>query len=123
MSDEERPEEQDSSYAEAEEARVVSLDEMNSRLSRLEQLLSKVVPGSHGDAEKRTEERLDRPSSVAEQVRAELARRDKEQQETAERDAKASEEADLRAKVKALTEKAPAPPERRSTKLMWGGQR
>lgn len=73
------------------------------------------MPTSHAESEQRVESRLDRASSVEEQVRAELARAQSEQQQQAEQQTVAQ-------RLAALEEKPPAPPARRATKLLgWGG--
>jgi len=50
------------------------LTRVENAVERIEQAIGRLVPGSHADAQARTERRLDRGSDVAEQVRAELAR-------------------------------------------------
>lgn len=90
------------------------------RLTRIENALAALVPGSHAQAQAHTERRLDRPSTVAEQVQAELAKaREKQQREEAEA-ARASELAGLKQTVAQLAEKPPEPPVRAVTRLMWG---
>lgn len=120
---EQAPEQQDAAYAEGEESRIVSLDALSAKVDKLAEAVSKILPGSHAEAERRTESRLDRASSVEEQVRAELARRDREAAEKQDAEAKAREHEDLKATVAKLAERAPQPAERRSTRMMWGGQR
>ncbi len=83
-------------------------------LERIEQALSRIVPGSHAEAQQRTEQRLDRGSSLAEQVKAELAKaKEDEAREAADaqaKDAEKSEREEIRAAAAALREKPPAPP-------------
>ena len=46
--------------------------EQGAKLDAILDKLGSIVPGSHAEAQQRQEEHLDRPSSVAEQVQAEL---------------------------------------------------
>ena len=92
----------------------------NSRLDEVLALLRKVTggaPATHEAAEQQTEQHLDRPSSVAEQVRAELARKEAQDAEAAEKKSVRDELAELRSK---MTEKQPEPPQPRRQKVMWG---
>lgn len=111
-----------------EAGRIQSLDEMGRRLdaqeSKLDTLIesvSKLVPGSHAEAQQRTEDRLDRPSTVEEQVQAELARA-REAQARADADqAAATERETMAQRLAKLEEKPPAEPARRATQLLgWG---
>ncbi len=83
-------------------------------LERIEQALSRIAPGSHAQAQERTEQRLDRGSSLAEQVKPELAKaKEDEARETADaqaKDAEKTEREEIRAATAALREKPPAPP-------------
>ena len=86
------------------------LGRLEDKVDRLADAVAGIVPATRGQAEQRTEHRLDRPSSVEEQVRAELARKDKAAAEKAEQDRLAAELAGVRDSVAALTEKRPAAP-------------
>jgi uncharacterized protein (UPF0335 family) len=66
--------------------------------------------------------KLDRPSSVEEQVRAELARAEAERKAAADADADKSERQQIKDTVAKLTEVAPVPPQPRRERLMWGGR-
>lgn len=117
-------------YAEGEGQRIRSLDDLFGRLDaqegkldRLAELVSRVIPGSHAEAEQRTGARLDRPTRAADsaadvgaQVRAELDRRDKEAAGRAEQD-------ELKAAVARLQETPPRAPVRRATKLLGWADR
>jgi len=87
--------------------------EMRGDIGAIKDMLAKVLP-THAQAQQHTEEHLDRGSSVAEQVKAELARA-KEDEARAAADAEAaeserSEREELRALAARLKEKPPAPP-------------
>lgn len=96
------------------------IDRIEGKVDHLAELVAKVLPG-HAEAQENVEQRLDRPSTVEEQVKAELA---KAQRETAEREAREQRDAEftsVKDQVAKLTEKAPEPPVRRATRwLGWG---
>jgi hypothetical protein len=100
---------------------ATSLGQVNDRLDRIEQALARLIPGARAASEHKVEERLDRPSTVEEQVQAELARRDKAEAEKQAAGEAKKEQDDLKAKVAALAEKPPVPPLRRATKLLTAG--
>lgn len=107
------------------------LDSLENAVGRIESALARVLPGSHAEARQRTEQRLDRPTTVEEQTQAELARaREEGRQE--ERDAAAKVKADgerqaadesVQSRLAKLEEKPPAPPTRRAERIMWGARR
>lgn len=113
-----------------EEARLARLEstqeQQGATLERIEAALARIVPGSHAEAEHRTEERLDRGSSLAEQVKAELAKAKQQEADAAAKDSEKSEREQMKADLAALREKPPAPP-RNPVKgfatLGWGGDR
>jgi hypothetical protein len=120
----------DNQNSDPESERIQSIDSLAERQNRVEgkldQLLNMVTGGgklvSHGQAQQDTEDRLDRPSSVAEQVRAELA---KAEQDRASRSAAEDEKAEreqMKADLAALREKPPAPPQPRRQRVMWGSR-
>ena len=90
------------------------LNRQDSAIDRLADTLARFVPTTRGEAEQHTERRLERPSSVAEQVEAELKRRDKEAKDAA-RDGEVST---LRETVAKLQEKAPEPVARGIERVM-----
>jgi hypothetical protein len=75
---------------------------------------------AHDAAQQHTEDRLDRPTSMAEEIRAQLAERDKA--DAAAKQAK--DDADWRASVDGrlagMAEHAPEPPARKIERVMWG---
>jgi|SRR6185437_10217751 len=93
------------------------LDRQQATLDRLAEAVARILPGSHAEAEQRTEQRLDRPSSVEEQVRAELARAQQEQADQQQAETVAQ-------RLARLEEQPPAPQLPRRTKLLgWGDGR
>lgn len=98
--------------------------EQGSALERIETMLARIVPGSHAEAEERTEHRLDRPSDLKEAVQAELARAEQAKADAADRDAEKSEREEMRALAAKLKEVPPAPPRNPLKELAtkgWGG--
>jgi hypothetical protein len=85
-------------------------------LAKLDQLLA----GAHGKAEKHEEQVLGRPSSVEEQVRMELERRDKEAADKAAADKDKAERESIAERLAKLTEAKPQPPQPRRQRAMWG---
>ena len=107
--------------ADPEPGRITTIDALASKVDRLAELVAKVIPGSHAQAEQRVEERLDRPSTVEEQVKAELDKAKREEAERAAREARDADDKQLRETVAKLAEKPPEPPVRRATRLLgWG---
>jgi len=114
----------------SESDRIQDIDQLAGRVDSLsgkvDQILSVLgkftggPPVSRETAAQQTEDRLDRPSSVAEQVRAELA---KAEQQRASDQAAAddrSEREQIRARVAKLEETRPEPPQPRRQRVMWG---
>lgn len=108
-----------------EDARLDKLEatqeQQGATLERIEQMLSKVIPGSHAEAQQRTEERLDRGSSLAEQVRAELDKAKADEAAAAEKNTERSEREEIKAQLAAMKEKPPAPPRNPLKKLATAG--
>ena len=99
--------------------------EQGAAIHRIEEALAKVLPGSHAEAEARTERRLDRGSTAAEkaadmeeQTAAVIAQLDKRAADKADADAAKADEDNWRARVAKLEERPPAPP--RSRAKRWG---
>ena len=100
------------------------IERVEDKLDGLIAAVNKLLPGSHAEAEEHTEERLDRPSSVEEQVRAELARRDREAAAKAAADAEKADHESVKERLARLEEKPPAAPRLRRTHLLgWGDGR
>ena len=105
-------------------------DKLEDRVERLESGQSKILSkldeligtGSkaHQAAEQHQAERLDRPSTIEEQVRMELDRKEQEAKATAEKDAEKSERATIKEQLAKLTESKPLPPQPRRQRVMWG---
>jgi hypothetical protein len=104
------------------EDRVESLETGQSKiLSKLDEILG-ISGKPHKAAEQREEQHLDRPTTVQEQVRAELARADAERKAQADADAEKSEQQTMRETLAKLTEAKPAQPQPRRQRTMWGKQ-
>jgi len=107
------------------EARVDHLEtgqqQQDAKLDQIIGQLAKLLPGSHAEAQQRTEDRLDRPASVAEQVRAELARADAERKAQTDADADKSEREQMREQLAALREKPPVPPMPLRSRILMKG--
>jgi hypothetical protein len=100
------------------------LDHLENAVERIEQALTRLVPGSRAEAQQRTEQRLDRSSSVAEQVQAELKRVESEKQAAAAAEGEQSERKQVQERLARLEEQPPAPPRLRRTALLgWGDGR
>lgn len=100
------------------------LDRLEQRIETIADAVNRLLPGSHADAQQRTEDRLSRPDDVQEQVRAELERRDKAAADKAAADAERKEREDLRTQVARLSEQPPQPQTPRRTKMLgWGDGR
>lgn len=85
---------------------------------KLDSLLDKL--GSQPAAQRREERKLDEPSTVAEQVQAELKRGREEDAARQAADADKAERASMREELAKLREKPPREPVRRLTRLMHG---
>lgn len=109
------------SEAGTDHERIVAVE---SAVERIERAVSSLIPGSHREAEQRTEARLDRGSTVEDQVRAELERAKQEERAQAAKDAERAEGESLKERLARLEEKPPAPPRSRRTAMLgWGDGR
>lgn len=99
------------------------LTRVENAVERIEQAVSALVP-SHQQAQQHTERRLDRASTVAEQVQAVLDQRERQAAEQQAADAKRAEEESLKERLARLEERPPAPPRLRRTRILgWGDGR
>ena len=97
------------------------LDALTDRVDKLAQAVAGLVPGSHAQAEQRTADRLDRPSSVEEQVAAALQQAQADQAEQERRARIDGQLSDVQTRLAELHEQPPKPPvPRRRTLLGWG---
>jgi lipoate-protein ligase A len=100
-------------------------DQTDGKLDELIDMVRRFTGGrpvTHGQAERDTEDRLDRPSSVAEQVRAELAKARADADAEAAASADKSDRESMRERLARLEEKAPLPPQPRRQRVMWGNR-
>jgi hypothetical protein len=87
-------------------------------IGRLDQLLA----GGHRKAEEHEENKLGRPTSIEEQVRAELERKDREASEAADKEGTKTALATVKDTLAKLTEVKPVQPQPRRQRVMWGPQ-
>jgi hypothetical protein len=93
------------------------------RLDRLERKLDELLAGrtpAHAKAEAHEEQHLDRPSTIEEQVRAELARAEQEKAKADADEQAKSEQQTIREQLAKLTESKPVAPQPRRQRVMWG---
>jgi peptidoglycan hydrolase CwlO-like protein len=105
------------------EDRVERLETGQGKLaSKIDEVLSLLGSGgkAHAAAEAHEEKHLDRPTTIEEQVRAELARKDAEAKTTADADAEKSERQTIKEQIAKLTESKPVAPQPRRQRVMWG---
>lgn len=116
---------QQETAGESEAARLAAVEheqaEQGAKLDQIIDRLAQLLPGSHAEAQQRTEARLDRPASVAEQVRAELARAEQERASKDAADADKSEREQMREQLAALREKPPVPPMPLRSRILMKG--
>jgi hypothetical protein len=103
--------------------------DLGDRVDRLEtgqgQIMAKLdqlIGGAHSKAEQHQEDKLGRPSTMEDMVRAELARKDQETAAKAEKDADKSERQTIKETLARLTEAKPVQPQPRRQRVMWGGR-
>ena len=101
---------------------VAEVAERQDRLeSKVDMILDKLGGArdtAHEHAQQHTEERLDRPTSIADEIRQQLAaQRAKDEADAAGRDT-ADRLGRMEVSVAELTEKVPEPPQRRIEKIM-----
>jgi len=102
------------------EDRVEHLETGQSKiLSKLDELLG-TGSKAHEAAEEHEEKHLDRPSTIEEQVRAELAKADAERAKAKDAEDDKSERATIKETLAKLTEQKPAAPQPRRQRVMWG---
>jgi hypothetical protein len=100
------------------------LDRVETKLDALIETVNKIIPGSHAEAEERTERRLDRGSTVAEEVKAELEKARQEEAKRKAADDDKSERQQMRDDLAKLKEVPPAQPVPRRTRMLgWGDGR
>jgi hypothetical protein len=93
---------------------IASVQKLDERVGRIETAVTTLIAKLHGGSQQAVESRLDENSSVAEQVQAELARRD----EKAKAEQHAAELGQLKESVAKLSEKPPETPPRRIEQIM-----
>jgi hypothetical protein len=104
----------------SEEARIAHLEAGQTSLSEKIDRILGIVGGGPGTPGATGDEPADKPSTIAAEIRAQLDKRDADDKAKARADDHDKTVAELKAKVKELTEKPPAEPVKRRHKLMWG---
>lgn len=94
------------------------VDGLDSKLDRLIDMFGAKRDEAHGVAQQHTEERLDRPSTVAEEIRAQFAALRASDEAAAAANADADWRKGVTETLAGLTEQQPEPPQRRVEKLM-----
>ena len=103
-----------------EPERIQSLDSIAERQDRIETKLDQLLSGAHDKAEKHEEDKLDRPTTIAEQVRAELARAEQEKAAEQKEAEKQAEQETIAQRLARLEESPPVQPQPRRQRIMWG---
>jgi uncharacterized protein YukE len=98
------------------------VDALDSKLDRIIDMFSGKKDQAHAAAQEHTEERLDRPSTIAEEIRAQLEAQRKAEAADAEKRSHADRLAAVEEKVTGMTEKTPETPPRRIERMMWGAR-
>lgn len=96
---------------------------LQAKVEALAATVAGLVPTTHAQAQRRTEDRLDRPTSVEEAARREVERLARQTKEDEERAASAKHRADSEARLAKLEqrEKAPATPSGGGRQAAAGG--
>jgi hypothetical protein len=101
---------------------VSRVDGIESRLDTIMSMLGGAEHGARDAAQQQTESRLDRPSSVADEIRRQL-----DEQRAADNAAEAARThserlATVESRLEGMSEVTPEPPQRRVEKIMWGAR-
>jgi hypothetical protein len=106
-----------------------STAELDQRMTGIESKLDALIDKLSGRkdqaraaAQEHTEERLDRPSTIAEEIRAQLEAQRAAEAADAEKRSHADRLAAIEEKVTGMTEKTPETPPRRIERMMWGSR-
>jgi hypothetical protein len=94
------------------------IDGINAKLDAVIDKLGGKEGQARDAAGQHTEERLDRPTTIADEIRQQLEHQRAADAETAEKRGQADRLAAIEAKVTGMTEQTPQPPERKIEKLL-----
>lgn len=105
----------------SETGRITSLEEQDKRIDSLSGKIDQIlgIIGSNKDAV-HDSSALDGPSNVAEEIRAQLDERDARKRDADDRKTASDRIGSLETRLSELSEKPPAAPVKRSTRIMWG---
>jgi septal ring factor EnvC (AmiA/AmiB activator) len=93
-------------------------DGLEAKVDKILEVLGKGEGQAHTAAQQHTEDRLDRPSTIAEQVRAQLEEAKAREAADAEKRGQADRLAAVEARVSGMAEAPPEPPQRRIEKFL-----
>jgi len=96
---------------------------LEAKVDKILDVLGSKKDDAHAAAEQHTEDRLDRPSTIAEQVRQQLEEEKAREAADAEKRGDKERLAAVEAKVTGMAEATPESPVRRVERFMWGGRR
>jgi peptidoglycan hydrolase CwlO-like protein len=98
----------------------LTLAGVEDHLKKVDARLDELLASLHSRTEKHQESKLDRPSSVQEQVQAELARAEREGAASRAAEEQKTERQQIREQLAKLSETPPAQPQPRRQRIMWG---
>jgi hypothetical protein len=96
------------------------VEHVETALERIMGRLDELVTGGHRAAEKHEGDKLDRPTEVQEQVRAELERAKAEESAKAKAEGEKAEKQTMAQRLAKLEERPPVQPQPRRQRAMWG---
>ena len=98
------------------------LDRVEGALGEIKAMLSGGERKVHAAAADHEAAKLDAPSTVAEEVRAQLEERDRSQAEQSAKQAEGDRLAAVETRMAEMSEQKPEPPIRRVERFMWGAR-
>jgi len=96
------------------------VEHVETALDRVVSKLDELLTGGHRKAEDHEASKLDRPTAVEEQVRAELARAEQEKAAKAKAEGEKTEKQTMAQRLAKLEEQPPVQPQPRRQRAMWG---
>lgn len=94
------------------------VDGLESKLDMILDRISGTEGQAHAAAQQHTEDRLDRPSSIADEIRQQLAEQQRQQRADAEKQGTSDRLAAVESSLAGMAEKVPEAPVRRVEKVM-----
>jgi hypothetical protein len=96
------------------------VEHLETGLSKITGKLDELLTGGHRAAEQHEGDKLDRPTEVQEQVRAELERAKAEESAAAKAEGEKAEKQTMAQRLAKLEERPPVQPQPRRQRAMWG---